>query len=233
MKAFLLLAVTAAILAAAVGVVLNDGASPARASHGNFLVHAHDDYFHPTGSFVPGPGHATAKALCEQSTPDTTCTAVIHVAPGDSVTWVTANPPTLNPHTVTECASHDFTVCGPAVDPANPIGDSGVLAPSSPGPSGFPYGPISFANPGFYYYRCEVHPTTMRGIVQVIANNAPPAGVGGISGLLADDSAAPAQASGDDEGTALTVLIAAGASVALVAAGTRALAWIRARRRGE
>jgi plastocyanin len=230
MKAFMLLAVAAAIVAAAIGIVFRDGTT-ASASHGNFNVHAHDDYFHPTGSFVPGPGHATAKALCEASTPDTTCTSVIHVAPGDSITWVTANPPTRNPHTVTECVSGDFNTCGPAVDPANPIGDSGPLAASSPGPSGFPYGPISFSTPGFYYYRCEIHPNTMRGIVQVIANNSAPGAVGGITGVLNYDARVPqSPAAGDGEGTALAILFVAGAVVVLTSLGGAAYAWRRARR---
>jgi plastocyanin len=225
----MLLAVAAAIVVAAIAVVTRDGGTPASATHGNFNVHTHDDYFHPTGSFVPGPGHVTAKALCEAGTPDTTCTSVIHVAPGDSVTWITANPPTVNPHTVTECESGDFVNCGPAADPANPIGDSGFRAPSSPGPSGFPYGPISFPNPGFYYYRCEIHPSVMRGIVQVIANNAPPGGVGGTAGLLNENAGAPRSEVADDEGTALAVLFAAGAVVVLAGAGTAAYAWRRAR----
>jgi hypothetical protein len=71
----------------------------------------------------------------------------------------------------------------------------------------------------------------MKGIVQVIANNAPAGGVGGFTGLLGDNAPAPqSAAAGDGEGTALAVLVAAGAVVVLAGAGTAALAWRRARR---
>jgi plastocyanin len=229
MRAFLLLGLAAAAIAAGAIFLAGGGVTPVTASHGTFNVHVHDDYFHPTGSFVPGAGHVTAEALCEQAVPDTTCTAVIHVAPGDSINWVSPAPLAANPHTVTECVSGNFTVCGPAVDPANPIGDSGVLVPPNPGPSGWPYN-VTFPTPGFYYYRCEVHPTVMRGIVQVIANNAPPAAVGGIAGLVDGDDAPRAQAGDGSDSATLALVIAMGAAALLVSGGAMTYAWRRVRR---
>ena len=223
----------AGLVVTAVVFAVGSGSETAKASHGNFNVHAHDDYFHPTGTFVPGPGHATAKALCEALQPDTTCTSVIHVAPGDSITWVAPAPLAVNPHTVTECTDASFTTCGPAVDAVNPINDSGVLAPPSPGPSGFPYGPVSFQTPGFYFYRCEVHPTTMRGVVQVIANNSVPGGVGGIAGLIdGGDTADGPQAAQTGEGgeTSLALVAAIGAAAVVIAAAGASYAGRRARR---
>ncbi len=231
------IALAAGLLVAVVVLAVGPQPETAKASHGNFNVHVHDDYFHPTGSFVPGVNHANAIALCMAAQPDTTCTSVIHAVAGDSITWISPAPLAANVHTVTECTDNTFTVCGAAVDPLNPINDSGNRNPPNPGPSGWPYGPISFQTPGFYYYRCEIHPNVMRGVVQIIANNAPPAGVGGIAGLLdGDDSSAgaprDAQAEGGDS-VLLAVLLALGASVALVGAGAGVAAWKRVRREEE
>jgi plastocyanin len=228
----LTVAVAAGLIVAAVVLGVGAGSQTATASHGTFNVHVHDDYFHPTGSFVPGAGHATAIALCQLPQPDPTCTAVIHVAPGDSINWVSPAPLAANPHTVTECTSNTFNVCGAAVDPGNPINDSGVRAPPSPGPSGWPYN-VTFPSPGFYYYRCEIHPAVMRGVVQVIANNAPPGGVGGTAGLIdgGDGAVAPrgAQASGPGEAS-LAVLAGLGAVLVLASAAGATYAVRRVRR---
>jgi len=230
MRAFLLLGLTAAAIAAGAIFLAGGGIMPTTASHGTFNVHVHDDYFHPTGSFVPGAGHATAIALCMGASPDTTCTAVIHVAPGDSINWVSPAPLAANPHSVTECTDATYSLCGPAVSAANPIGDSGVLAPPSPGPSGWPYN-VTFPTPGFYYYRCEVHPTVMRGVVQVIANNAPPQpGVGGIAGLVDGDTAPSAQAGDGSDSATLALVIALGALAVVASGGATAYAWRRVRR---
>jgi plastocyanin len=232
MRAFLLLGLAAVSIAAGAIVLASDGVTPARASHGTFNVHVHDDYFHPTGTFVPGAGHANAIALCMQALPDTTCTAVIHVAPGDSINWVSPAPLAANPHSVTECTDNTFAVCGPAVSAANPIGDSGVLAPPNPGPSGWPYN-VTFPSPGFYYYRCDVHPAVMRGVVQVIANNAPPGGVGGIAGLIDGGDAAdgPRGAQSAEGGeAALAVAAGLGALLVLASAAGATYAVKRARR---
>jgi plastocyanin len=216
-------ALAAGLMVGAVVFAVGSGSQTATASHGNFNVHVHDDYFHPTGSFVPGPGHATAQALCMQAQPDTSCTSVIHVAPGDSITWIAPAPLAVNVHTITECTDASFSNCGAAVSPTNPIGDSGPKNPPSPGPSDYPVGPLSFPTPGFYYYRCEVHPVVMRGVVQVIANNGPPGGVGGIAGLIpGEDPAVVSQdaQTTDDTGTSVAMLAAIGAAaVILVSVG--------------
>jgi plastocyanin len=228
----LVVAVAAGLIVAAVVLGVGAGSQTATASHGTFNVHVHDDYFHPTGSFVPGAGHATAIALCQLPQPDPTCTAVIHVAPGDSINWVAPAPLAANPHTVTECTDNTFNTCGAAVDPVNPINDSGVRAPPSPGPSGWPYN-VTFPSPGFYYYRCEIHPSVMRGVVQVIANNAPPIEVGGIAGLIEDGDAADAprdaQATGSGE-VSLALIAGLGAMVVLMTAAGATYAVKRVRR---
>jgi plastocyanin len=149
-----------------------------------FNAHVHDDYFHPTGTFVPGPAHATAQALCMGATPDPTCTA--RIFPGDSVNWVAPAPLAVNPHSVTECTDGTWTTCGAGSAPGNPIEDSGVRFQP-----GWPY-VVQFNNTGTFYYRCEIHPTTMRGAVKV--SNIP-AGVGGTVDVFlspgSDDSEAP------------------------------------------
>jgi plastocyanin len=226
-------ALAAGLIVAAVVLGVGGGSQTATASHGTFNVHVHDDYFHPTGSFVPGAGHATAIALCMLPQPDTTCTAVIHVAPGDSINWVSPAPLAANPHTVTECTDNTFNVCGAAVDPVNPINDSGVRAPPSPGPSGWPYN-VTFPSPGFYFYRCEVHPMVMRGVVQVIANNAPPGGVGGTAGLVdGGDAAGGPQDARSDDGREMSLALLAGLGALLVLVGAAGATYAVKRVRRE
>lgn len=161
MRRLLAAGFAAGLAALAVAIFSPMGAAPVNALHGVFNAHVHDDYFHPTGAFVPGPGHATAQALCMGATPDATCTATVHA--GDSVRWVAPAPLAVNPHSVTECTDATWTTCGAGSTAGNPIEDSGVRFQP-----GWPY-QVTFADPGAYYYRCEVHPTTMRGVVQVNA----------------------------------------------------------------
>lgn len=179
--------------------------SPVKAAI-TFNAHVHDDYFHPTGSFVPGPGHVTAQALCMQANPDPTCTAAIEV--GDSIQWVAPAPLAANPHSVTECTDNTFTVCGAGVAAPNPIEDSGVRFQP-----GWPY-LVAFNTAGTYYYRCEIHPVTMRGRVQV---NAAPIG-GGVDLAVSPESG----------GGLSKLAIAAAAAVGMIAVGGLGLA---ARRR--
>src|SRR3970040_12124 len=96
-------------------LVAGNGVTPAQATHGNLNVHVHDDFYHPTGAFIVGPGtdHALAKAACQVANPDPQCDAVIHV--GDPLTWPSPSPLAANPHPVTECTDGPFAVCGPAV----------------------------------------------------------------------------------------------------------------------
>jgi plastocyanin len=175
-----------ALTALAAAVVLLAGwpaPTPAKAAV-NLNVHVHDDYYHPAGYFIVGPGtdHFVAKANCQGLMPAATCDALINA--GDTITWVAPPPLAVNPHSVTECTDGTFSTCGPAVDPNNPIGDSGTRMPPSPGPSGWPYGAVQFDDGGTYYYNCTIHPTTMRGRIVVLPNTA----VGGSVLLFSDDS---------------------------------------------
>jgi plastocyanin len=196
MRRLLFAALAAAVAAVSLFALSGGSSTVVQATHGIFNAHVHDDYFHPTGSFVPGPGHVTAQALCMGANPDPTCTATVHV--GDSVQWVAPAPLAVNPHSVTECTDGTWTVCGANVDPANPIGDSGVLFQP-----GWPY-VVQFNASDFYYYRCEVHPLTMRGVVRVLA----PPGVGGTVDILAGD---------DGSGGLSATYLAASAALAVVA----------------
>lgn len=209
-------AVPVAVLSLVLAVLALSGqaATAAPSSSVNLNVHVHDDFYHPAGAFVVGPGtdHNLAMAACQVASPDPLCDA--HIFTGDTITWVSPAPLAANPHTVTECTNNTFSVCGPAVSINNPIGDSGVRPPPNPGPGGWPYGPILFNVPGTYYYRCEVHPATMRGRIVVALS-----GVGGDVNLSVGGS--------DGFGAWSLVLIAAGA-VALAAAG--AAGWYATKR---
>lgn len=224
MKRAVFIAAVAAL--SAITFLLSNPGSTARASHGVFDVHVHDDYFHPTGGFVVGTDHSTAKALCEQPQPDTTCTAVIDV--GDSIRWVSPAPLAANIHSVTECTDNNFDVCGAGADPNSPIDDSGLRAPPDPGPSEWPY-QVQFDNPGIFYYRCEVHPDVMRGVVQVLAPNSEPGAVGGVAGLLDGETQSPATSGSAGKGTDW-LAYAVAAAVAAALAGSATLAVVRARR---
>ena len=209
------LAIGLTALAAAVVLLTGWQTTPEANAAVNLNVHVHDDFYHPAGYFNPGPGtdHFVAKANCQGLNPSPTCDANINA--GDTITWVAPAPLAVNPHTVTECTDGTFTVCGPAVSLANPIGDSGVRAAPSPGPSGWPYGAVAFNSGGTYYYRCEVHPSTMRGRVVVLPNTAVGGGV-----LVFTDSSS---------GTLYVWAIVGAAALAMAAAG--GTTWRRNRRR--
>jgi plastocyanin len=203
MRRLIAVAMAVGIVSLAVLSLSGRGPDPVAATHGVFNKHVHDDYFHPTGSFVPGPGHAQAKALCEGATFNNACIATIHE--GDAISWVAPAPLAVNPHSVTECTDNTFTVCGAGTSSPNPIEDSGVRFQP-----GWPYN-VTFNDAGTFYYRCEVHPTIMRGQVTVLGD------VGGTVELPGNGGAgAPAAAAGDDSSSTPYLLVAG--LVALVAA---------------
>lgn len=177
-----------------------------------FNAHVHDDYFHPTGSFVVGPGHSIAQSLCMGATPNPACTATIQT--GDSVNWLAPAPLAVNPHSVTECTDGTWTTCGAGTASGNPIEDSGVRFQP-----GWPY-VVQFNTAGTYYYRCEIHPTTMRGVVQVYS--AP--GVGGITEVFVG---------GETSGNSSTPYLLLAALGAIVVAGAGAGFAFRRRGIGE
>jgi plastocyanin len=157
----------AVLVATALSLDVSGGGRTVQASV-NKNVHVHDDFYHPAGAFIVGTGtdHNVAQAACQKANPDAACDAVIQQ--GDTITWVAPAPLAAHQHTVTECTDGTFSVCGPSVSAANPIGDSGVRnPPPDVAPIGWPYGPIQFNTPGTYYYRCEIHPGVMRGRIVV------------------------------------------------------------------
>lgn len=214
----LLLAVSAAIAAITVLLTGSQFIEPVRAA-ANLAVHVHDDYYHPAGAFaIPGPGtnHPLAQSVCQVANPASACDAQIAV--GDSITWVSPSPFATNPHSVTECTDNTFSVCGAGVSAQNPINDSGILNPPMPGPSGWPYGPITFSTAGTYFYRCEVHPATMRGRIIVSSS------VGGTVDIIG---------SGLDGDSSSTWVIGAAVALVLLTGTGGVLATQRIRRRDE
>jgi plastocyanin len=165
-------AISIALIVALAALTMMVAESPARASHGNFNVHVHDDYFHPAGAFGVPTDHTVAKAACQKANPDAACDATIHV--GDTITFVSPAPLAVNLHSVMECSDNTFGTCSVGADPNNPIDDSGYRNPPSPGPSGWPYATTPFNTVGTFYYRCDIHPDVMRGRIVV-----QPASVGG------------------------------------------------------
>jgi plastocyanin len=200
-----ILFLASASLAAIVMLAAWQAAEPATAAT-NLNVHVHDDFYHPAGAFLVGPStdHNLAQTSCQAANPAPACDAVITA--GSTITWVSPAPLASHLHTVTECTDNTFSVCGPSVSPVNPIGDSGVRNPPNPGPSGWPYGPIVFTQPGTYYYRCEVHPATMRGRVVVQPNTA----VGGAVELVSGGSVSGATWKAGLGAVALLVFASAG-----------------------
>jgi plastocyanin len=222
------------IVAAAAFVVVHDVPDSAEANHSTpgsvdtHIVHAHDDYFHPEPLTGPWPNHTAAMADCQTNSPAPACNMTVDV--GDSVEWWTKAPFHMNPHTVTECTDGSFTNCGAAVDPNNPIGDSGVF-PGGAAVNTLRYGPVTFTTPGAYFYRCDIHPGVMVGRILVQAVGTPPAGppaVGGIAGLAAAEAAQPGSAA-TDSGSG-TWLVASAAVLALVVIAGGASVWRTARR---
>ena len=212
-------------LAAVIAGIGGVASAPAARAATNLDVHVHDNYYHPAGAFLVGPStdHVAAKAACQGATPAAACDALIHV--GDTITWVVAPPLAAFSHTVTECTDNTFTVCGAAVDAVNPINDSGVRPPAS----GWPYGPIQFNSAGTFYYRCEIHPNTMRGriIVQDV-----PVTVGG-SGAFADPAAIGGTAAGGGSALVTAAVASAVAAVVMLSGLAGAAVLVRARWRDE
>jgi plastocyanin len=206
------------------------GPQQAEASHGNLNVHVHDDYYHPAGAFAISSvtDHNLARAACEVGDPPLSCDAIIHV--GDTITWVSPAPLAVNPHTVTECTDNTFAVCGAGVSAANPIEDSGLRAPPSPGPSGWPY-VVQFNTAGTYHYVCTVHPNVMRGRILVIEESNPSVG-GVVTFDGSTEAASPAAAPSDgDGGTLTTALVASLAVAAMLSVAATGFALVRARAR--
>ena len=200
-------AAVAGLLAAASFGFLVTGSSPVDAVPIVKDAHVHDDYYHPAGTFIVGPGtdHTLAMASCQVANPDPECDVLI--TENDSVRWVAPAPLAANLHTVTECTDNTFSTCGAGSASPNPIEDSGVRAQP-----GWPY-QVQFTDPGTFYYRCEVHPATMRG--RVIVQALPVGGTVDLGG--ADDTAARSESGSGGSGDALTYVITAGAAVILLA----------------
>jgi plastocyanin len=134
------------------------------------ITHVHDDFFHPEPLSPTWADHAAAQAQCQVADPPAQCNMIIDV--GDSVEWWTKNPFHQAPHTVTECTDNTFSNCGAAASATNPIGDSGQFAGGAVSDT-VRYGPITFSTAGTFYYRCDLHPATMRGRVVVQAQQTP------------------------------------------------------------
>ena len=136
------------------------------------IVHVHDDLaaVPTTGFFHPEPltfaDHAAAQAACQAADPAPECD--INIETGDSVEWWSKSPFHANSHTVTECTDDTFGTCGAAVDPDNPVGDSGVFVGGAASNT-LRYGPVTFNTVGTFYYLCQIHGGVMRGRVVVTA----------------------------------------------------------------
>ena len=240
---------TGLVAAAAVFVVVHDLPEQAEANHSapggadTHIVHVHDNYFHPEPLTGPWPDHTAAQGDCQGANPMPQCDMNMNIEIGDSVEWWTKPPFHAMPHTVTECTSGTFLTCGPAVDPANPIGDSGVFAGGAV-VNTLRYGPITFTAPGTYYYQCGVHPLDMRGRITVTGptptatpfgtptphpgTGNPPA-VGGHAGLVGQGAGSPAAAADSGSGGTAIALVAITTVVALGAIGGTSL-WRRSAR---
>jgi plastocyanin len=223
------------VSAAAAFVLVNDVPDSVEGNHSTpgtvdtHIVHVHDDYFHPEPLTGPWANHTAAMADCQMTSPVHLCNMTVDV--GDSVEWWTKSPFHVNPHTVTECTDGSFSNCGPAVDPNNPIGDSGPFAGGA-AVNTLRYGPVTFTTPGAYFYRCEIHPVTMVGRISVQAIGTPspgPPAVGGVVGLAEGEGNTSPQDAGDSSGGVW--LIAAVGAIALVVAAGGAGLWKRVARR--
>lgn len=142
-----------------------------------------------------------------------------NVTAGDTVTWSVA----AGSHTVTQCTDAAFTGCPPA---------GGFNATVSTGQT-FSQ---TFNTAGTFYYRCDFHPTDMRGsvVVAAAATASPaPTSPGATAAVTARPSVAAAPSTGGplgDEGTATWAYlllafggIAIGASAATFAIARRKL----------
>src|SRR6266542_964408 len=88
--------------------------------------------------------------FCNSSFSGSVCPT--RIATGDTVTW---NWVRGAAHSTTACSDGTFSTCGAAQGWDSPIMTSGTFS-------------RTFNNTGTFYYRCQVHPTAMRGRVEVI-----------------------------------------------------------------
>ncbi len=77
---------------------------------------------------------------------------------GDGIVWDYASGGSL--HTVTQCSDASFSTC-----PSTGGFDSGALSVGDT----FPTTPMIFDQAGTFYYKCTIHPSTMRGAITVLA----------------------------------------------------------------
>lgn len=77
---------------------------------------------------------------------------------GDGIVWDYASGGSL--HTVTQCSDASFSTCPPTGG-----FDSGTLNVGDT----FPTTPMIFDQAGTFYYKCTIHPGTMRGAITVLA----------------------------------------------------------------
>jgi len=152
--------------------------------------------------------------FCDASFENGVCTTT--VTEGDTVTWSFGGE-----------LAHTTTACGADCDSAtgSPLWDSGVLNPGA----SFVF---TFADAGTYLYRCDVHPTQMRGqiIVEPAAQPEPTdAPVDGVAPPTATAgpgvTGAPVTGAGPGAGASsawwLLIVASAGAGLALAGAAFR------------
>jgi plastocyanin len=88
--------------------------------------------------------------FCNSSYSGGTCPTVIN--PGDTVTWTWVGS---FQHTTTACSDGTFTTCGAAQGWDSPVMTSGTFQ-------------RTFNTAGTFFYRCNLHPGTMLGRIDVI-----------------------------------------------------------------
>ncbi len=164
--------------------------------------------------------------FCDASFTSGVCEKTVNA--GDTVLWKVAS----GTHTVAECDS-GFTTCPPSGG-----FDSGTLS----GGSQFPH---TFASPGVFYYRCNIHPDQMRGRVTVAAvatptptsaaTSTPVASLASTPTAAAPATPAKAPSAGgppsDASGVPWDVLLAAAGALLLVGSAGLALPAARRSRR--
>lgn len=141
-----------------------------------------------------------------------------HVTAGDTVTWTMSG----GTHTVTQC-SGDFTACPPAGG-----WDSGILS------QGDTYSQ-TFASAGTYAYRCELHPSQMRGkiVVAAVTPSPSPVATAGQTNAPADGSttstavALPKTGGASDGGNDATLYVALALGLGLVVGAALAFTFAR------
>ena len=138
----------------------------------------------------------------------------ITINQGDAVQWLDGQAGIVA-HTVTQCTGN-----GTGCPGGSPGFDSGSLTDP---PSGYFTQPQHFPIAGTFFYRCQIHLNSMRGIVEVVSTS-----VGGIADFP-DIDESPTDASGSSSGgSSLALAVVSGfvAAVAMLAAG----AWYVRRR---